>query len=333
MTIGDSIVSVVIPAFNCETTIRQTIEAILQQRFSPRTHIIIVDDGSIDKTAEIVKSYPAVKYIYQKNSGPAAARNRGAQEAAGEYIFFTDADCVPQPEWMARMMPHFRNPEIGVVAGSYGIANPENLLANCIHAEILFRHQKLMPDFPKSFGSYNFCLRKEVFLKAGGFDPVYRFASGEDNDLSYKILKAGYKIYFEKTALVDHYHTEDMRQYFKEQYRHGFWRAKMYHDHLEMWRGDNYTFWKDIIEIPLALFSLLNLFVFLPFPVFVPAAARFSVFSLIFLEVFYGLRMLKGLRKGFFFAFVMLLRAFARTLGFFSGILHFTLPKSFKKSK
>ena len=171
MTIGDSIVSVVIPAFNCETIIRQTIEAILQQRFSPRTHIIIVDDGSIDKTAEIVKSYPAVKYIYQKLR-PAMARNRGPKKQRGIY-FFTDADCVPQPEDGA-MMPHFRNPEIGVVAGSYGIANPENLLANCIHAEILFRHQKLMPDF-KSFGSYNFCSRKEVFLKVGGFDLVYRF--------------------------------------------------------------------------------------------------------------------------------------------------------------
>ena len=87
MTIGDSIVSVVIPAFNCETIIRQTIEAIfLQQRFSPRTHIIIVDDGSIDKTAEIVKSYPAVKYIYQKLR-PAVARNR-AQEAAGNIFFY-----------------------------------------------------------------------------------------------------------------------------------------------------------------------------------------------------------------------------------------------------
>src|SRR3989344_1736966 len=307
-------ISVVIPVFNGETTIGQSLQAVTQQRFHQHIQIIVVDDGSTDKTADIIKSYPTVKYIYQKNSGPAATRNRGAQEASGDFIFFTDADCLPQPEWVVRMMSRFSDPQIGVVAGSYGIANSQNPLANCIQQEILFRHHKLMPDFPKSFGSYNFCARKKVFFEAGGFDPGYRFASGEDNDLSYKILKAGYKIYFERTALVDHYHTEDLDRYLREQFRHGFWRAKMYRNHPDMMRGDDYTFWKDIVEVPLVLLSFLNSLFFLPPLLWLQFAAGISIFLLIFLELFYGFYMLKNFKMGLFFGFVMLLRAFSRTL-------------------
>ena len=95
-------------------------------------------------------------------------------------------------------------------------------MARCIYTEILWRHTRLMPDFPNSFGSYNFCVSKKVFDAVGGFNAAYRNASGEDNDLSYKITKAGWRIYFKRKALVDHYHPTRVVKYLREQFRHGF---------------------------------------------------------------------------------------------------------------
>lgn len=321
-----SSVSVVVPAFNAQTTIRQTIQAILNQTY-PHVQIIIVDDGSEDGTASIVKSFQKINYLYQDNAGPAAARNHGAGAATSEIIFFTDADCAPHPDWIEKILNSFNQPAVGVVCGSYGIANPQSLLARCIHKEILFRHEKLMPDYPEVFGSYNFAVRKKLFDEVGGFNTVYRSASGEDNDLSYKIIKAGYKIFFNKTALVDHFHTTRLIKYLKEQYRHGYWRVKMYQDHPTMMRGDDYTFWKDIVEIPLVLGMITSFtFIFLS-TVWLNILIGACIF-LFSIELFYGLLITKNFYEGIYSGLLMLMRAFSRSLGLLSGITRFFNKKS-----
>ena len=324
-------ISVVIPAYNAQNTIVQTIQAVLEQDFSDELEVIVIDDGSIDATAEKIKSfsverpYRQLKYIYQNNAGPAAARNRGAQEAKGSILFFTDSDCVPQANWIKTMLPHLTQntkEEIAAVSGSYGIANPENLLARCIHREILFRHHHLLPTFPKVLGSYNFCVKRKIFEEVKGFDVAYRNASGEDNHFSYKILQAGYKIYFEKESLVDHYHTVSLKKYLYEQYRHGYWRARMYRQYPAMLRGDDYTFWKDIIEVPLVvmIIGFLILSAFFRASVYIGFSIIFFV-ALWLLDLWFGMRVTGSWGEGIFFGSVMFFRAFARTSGFFKGCL------------
>ena len=181
-------VSVIVPAYNASATIGQTLEALSRQNCFQPFEVIVVDDGSSDNTADIVCSFASVRYVRQENAGPASARNHGAKLAQGEYLAFTDSDCIPHEDWISKLMEGFGQQQVGVVAGSYGIANPEIWLARCIYKEILWRHNTLMPDFPNSFGSYNFCVKKNVFDAVGGFNTAYRHASGEDNDLSYKII-------------------------------------------------------------------------------------------------------------------------------------------------
>jgi glycosyltransferase involved in cell wall biosynthesis len=314
-------VSIVIPAFNCASTIDKTLTAIQRQTHPGPLETIVVDDGSTDQTAAVVKSYPNVRYIYQPNAGPASARNRGAARASHTCIFFTDADCIPHPDWVEKTLQGFHAPAIGAVAGSYGIANPDNRLARCVYAEIRFRHDTLLPAYPKAFGSYNVAIRKELFMEVGGFNETYTHASGEDNDLSYKILKTGHTIFFERRSRVDHHHPTSLRKYLREQFRHGFWRARMYRDHPQMMRGDDYTFWKDICEMPLVLgvsvFALLTLFR-IPFsaPVFI-----FSACALFVLEIFFSWRTAVPVKEKFFLAFVWGARAFFRFFGFSTGIL------------
>lgn len=326
-------VSIIIPAYNAERSIVHTLEAALNAasiyRNMPTSsgegrfvEIIVVDDGSTDRTKDEILRFPTVKYFFQSNAGPASARNRGAEEAEGDILFFTDADCRPYPDWIVAMLPHFEKPQVAVVAGSYGIANPEERLSRCIHQEILFRHTVLMPEYPKYFGSFNFAVRREVFREVGGFDTRYRNASGEDNDLSYKISSRKHKIYFARDALVDHYHTEQLSRYLAEQHRHGFWRVRMYLDHPRMAGGDGYTFWKDIVEIAEAgLVYLGIILIFLGFFIVGLSLAAGALVLLAAVNVLFGIKFTGNFADGLFFGDVMTLRAFSRANGFLSGVL------------
>jgi len=323
-------VTVVVPAYNCEKTILKTIQGLLHQS-TPNIDIIVVDDGSTDQTPQIIKSIDRVKYIRQENAGPASARNLGAYTANSEFIFFTDSDCVPEKNWIEKALKPFHEEKVAVVAGSYGIINEESLLARCIHKEILFRHNKLMPKYPKSFGSYNFGVRKSIFDLVGGFDVHYRQASGEDNDLSYRILKAGYRIYFEAQAVVYHLHQNSLKHYLKEQFRHGFWRSKIYLEHPHMAKGDDYTFWKDALEVPLAWLSTLCLLMSFWGHTFIVTTAVCLTFMFI-LELIFSACIMKSFLETIYYCCVMLLRAFVRSFGFSSGIIYFLSPSKVKKT-
>ncbi len=311
-------VSVIIPAYNAAATIGQAIEAVAAQDYPGSVELVVVDDGSSDGTGDIVSRYSWVRLLRQDNAGPASARNHGARIARGPFLFFTDADCRPRREWIQRMMKGFEGDAgrgVAVVSGSYGIANPGSVLAGVIQAEILFRHKNLMPEFPKFFGSYNFAVRREVFETAGGFNPAYRRASGEDNDLSYKIIACGGRILFLSDACVDHYHQTSLSCYLKEQFRHGFWRVKMYAEHPYMAAGDGYTFWKDAAEVPLvAAHAIVPFF---------PLAGAALMLGFFFFEIFFGFFIMRTGLASIFAGCVFWLRAFARCAGFFTGGLFF----------
>ncbi len=325
------ILSVIVPAYNAQGTIGKTLKALTEQDFSGSFEIIVVDDGSTDQTAEIIRTFPKVQYIYQPNAGPGTARNHGAKVSQGQVLAFTDSDCIPHKDWLTRLMEGFISDDVGVVMGSYGIVNKESLLAFCVYKEIIFRHNKFLSDFPKVFGGYNFCIKKIVFEQVGGFNTSYRNASGEDNDLSYKIISSNWRIYFERKALVDHYHPTQLNKYLKEQFRHGFWRVRMYMDHPGMASGDGYTFWKDIVEIPLSLFIIV--FILLsPFNLISFKDLFFYLFfPFLFLEIFFAQRMLHDINKEFFWGFVMFLRSFSRALGLSTGILYIFIKKNLNK--
>ena len=331
---SEPFVSIVIPAYNCELTIFRVLTAALSQDF-PQNHyeVIVADDGSNDSTFDIVKSFKPVKCFQQKNAGPAAARNRGFKESKGEVVFFTDSDCIPEKDWIKTAVKHLHDPAIAVVCGSYGIANDTHILARCIHKEILFRHRRRMPEYPSSFGSYNFAVRRKVFEEAGGFNEDYPNASGEDNDLSYKILSHGYKIYFERNAIVNHFHPENISKYLKEQFRHGFWRVKMYKDHPAMARGDDYTFWKDIVEPAIVLVAAGSMGLAWGGWEWGQCVALDTLLVLLIIEFFYGFLMTKNTFETLVFGCVMFFRSFARTLGFCCGLPVFCLNFPAKKVK
>jgi hypothetical protein len=162
---------------------------------------------------------------------------------------------------------------------------------------------------------------------------VYRRASGEDNDLSYRIIKKGWRIAFRPQAKVAHYHPERLWQYLMQQYRHGFWRAKLYKAHPDMTGGDDYTRLRDRIEPILVLgilgFSLLA----------VLGITRF-MWPLFFLLILYCSIHLswpvswwlgEGKADALPYGGVTFLRGFTRTVGLGVGFLRFGLKKGPKR--
>jgi glycosyltransferase involved in cell wall biosynthesis len=112
------LVSVIIPAYNCERFIAEAVESVKQQDYEP-IEIIIIDDGSTDGTSSCVKRLGEdICYLYQSNRGPAAARNSGIRVAKGEVIAFLDADDYwPKNKLKIQMARMNRDPEIEVVLG------------------------------------------------------------------------------------------------------------------------------------------------------------------------------------------------------------------------
>ena len=178
------LVSVVIPVFNGERFIKDAIKSVLSQSYRP-LEIIVVDDGSTDKTAENIKEFPAVKYIFQDNQGVSATRNKGLEAAQGELITFLDHDDILLSDSVSRRVV-------------YMLENPEVWCIISKHRSYLEQDFDLPPWILESEfidGAYGFgylMVKKDVFLKTGGFDPKYR--TGELMDFFFRVNDTGQKI-------------------------------------------------------------------------------------------------------------------------------------------
>jgi len=234
--------SVIIPAYNAEETIEQCLTALMKQSIARDSYeVIVVDDGSTDRTGDVVKQFP-VKYIKQQNQGPATARNRGAREAKGEIILFTDADCVPEYNWIEEMVKPFNDPEVMAVKGAYK-TRQKALTARFAQIEFEERFEMLKKaETIDMVDTYSAGYRKSVFLSFGGFDPSFPVANNEDTELSYKISKAGYKMVFNPEAIVYHLnHPDSLKKYTRLKFWRGYWRMMVYKRYPEKMLKDSYT--------------------------------------------------------------------------------------------
>ncbi|MBU6410141.1 MAG: glycosyltransferase family 2 protein [Verrucomicrobia bacterium] len=110
-------VSIVIPAFNEEQSLPDTIRAALAQDY-PDFEVIVVNNASSDRTAEVAARFP-VKLVHESRKGLLWARECGRQNASGDLIANMDADCLPDPGWISAGAPFFRNPAVVAVSGPY----------------------------------------------------------------------------------------------------------------------------------------------------------------------------------------------------------------------
>jgi len=218
-------VSVVIPTWNGGKTIGKCLNALRNQSFGRCFEILVVDDGSTDNTLDVLASYPEVLVISQANAGPASARNRGARDASGEVILFTDDDCAPARDWLTEMLRPFDDPEVVGAKGVYRTHQHE-LVARFVQCEYEDRYRVMSHEPSIDFvDTYSAGFRHRQFTEIGGYDVSFPAACAEDVELSYRMSRKGWKMVFAPAAVVYHQHPCTMGNYLRRKVKFAFWRV------------------------------------------------------------------------------------------------------------
>jgi cellulose synthase/poly-beta-1,6-N-acetylglucosamine synthase-like glycosyltransferase len=299
---------------------------VLSQQGERRLEVLVVNDGSTDQTAAIVQHFPGVRLINQSNAGPAAARNRGAHEAKGSIILFTDDDCVPAEGWLTAMLAPFGDPGVVGAKGVYR-TNQSALIARFVQIEYESRYRLMANRERIDFiDTYSAAFRRDRFLDMGGYDTSFPVACAEDIELSYRMSARGWKMVFVPAAVVYHTHPDSLWAYLKKKYKFAFWRMLAVRKNPAKAVKDSHT--PQIMKLQLLFLPLLVVSLWIDLvrhrsaylPGFVIVAFLFSTIPFTFRAI------QRDPVVGPLTPLILALRACAQLIGVVSGFLH-TLRK------
>lgn len=326
-------VSVIIPAYNAAATLPDCLQS-LQQQTLPRERyeIIVVSDGSSDRTTAVAQSSGTDQVIAIAHSGPAAARNAGIAVARGGIILFTDTDCQPAADWIECMCEPFQDPQVDGVKGVY-YTRQRSLVARFVQLEYEDKYDRMAGQERIDFvDTYSAAYRRRVFEQNQGFDPYFPRASGEDIELSYRLARQGHKLVFAPKAAVFHQHVDTIWKYLCRKYYVGFWRVRMYALHPGKMVADSHT--PQTLKLQLLLVALLlgSLVLSILYPRTLLLSASIGAVFLLSTIPF----VIKSLRRDAVVALLspwfLLLRALVLGVGFAVGILWNLKPELGRKS-
>jgi glycosyltransferase involved in cell wall biosynthesis len=183
-------VSVIIPSYNYADYISACVQSVLAQTFTD-FELIVVDDGSQDNTAEMVKCFsdPRVRYIYQKNSGLPGARNTGIRASRGKMLAFLDSDDKYHPRKLEIQTAFLQqNPEVGLAYGSRFVVNSEDHILFLRRAPATVSLADLVTGYP--FAPSDVVMRREWAEQVGLFDESY-VRNSEDLNFHIRLLLTG----------------------------------------------------------------------------------------------------------------------------------------------
>lgn len=219
------LISVVVCAYNAEATLDGCLASFLTAAY-PCFEVIVVNDGSRDRTGAIADEYAArrpdmFQVLHQPNLGLSAARNAGLGAASGELVAYTDSDCYVDPDWLTYMAWAFQDERFAAVGGR-NVAPPEdNRVAACVAVSPgAPTHVLLSDDVAEHIPGCNMAFRTEVLESIGGFDTSYRTA-GDDVDACWRIMDQGRLIGFSAAMFVWHHRRNTVGAYFKQQKGYG----------------------------------------------------------------------------------------------------------------
>ncbi|HKP46344.1 MAG TPA: glycosyltransferase [Pyrinomonadaceae bacterium] len=231
-------VSVLVPAYNEELVIRNTIDSLLASEYGSY-EIIVIDDGSRDRTSEVVRDSFAnnerVKLLSVANAGKAAALNLGLQRSRGEIVIALDADTLFAPQTLGSLAHRFYDPKIGAVAGNAKVGNRINLVTRWQALEYItsqnmdrraFASLNCITVVPGAVGAW----RRDLLEQAGGF-PGDTLA--EDQDLTLRIRRLGFNIGYEENAIAWTEAPDRVRTLARQRFRWAYGTLQCMRKHLD----------------------------------------------------------------------------------------------------
>ena len=271
-------VSIIVPGYNEEVTVFKTINSLLKTDY-PVFEIIFVDDGSKDKTLEIVSAafgnHPQVKILTKPNGGKATALNYGIKRSTYDFAVCIDADTQLQTDAVYHLMTYFTDAEIGAVAGTVKVGNEVNLITRWQSIEYITAQNMDRRAFdllnsitvvPGAIGAF----RKEAIEEAGGFTSD---TLAEDCDLTMRILKEGYIIKNCGEAIAYTEAPETIEMLVKQRFRWSFGVMQSFWKHRKALLNSRYRFFGMVGMPNILIFQII-------LPLFSPLADLMMILSL-----------------------------------------------------
>ncbi len=296
--------SVVVCSYNGEAGLPRCLDALAGQAIRQRLEVIVVDDGSADRTGDVARAHGATVIRHRVNRGLAAARNTGLRAASAPIVAFVDDDCEPEPDWAQRLLAGYGKGVIGVGGPVVPVA-PDGFMAGYLQ-----RHNPLRPlelDLARSdrlgyrfllylkrqwaageahgqrdvygFVGANMSFRRQAVIAAGGFDERFRFGA-EEGDLCRRLarLLPSFRLVFTPQARVGHHFEPSLRDTLRRSRSYGLGSARLY----RKWPGLRPALfpWPVLVLMMLAgsvFFPVLAAAAFAAPLVLYPAAARIAL--------------------------------------------------------
>jgi len=219
----DLFVSVVIPTYNRSTKLSLCLISLFNQTYPKDMYeIIIINDGSIDNTEDILKKFEmqalcGFKWFTQENQGIAIATNSAISRSKGDIICFTGDDCIAEIDWISNLVNGFNDENIGAVGGKVISYQSNTLIQQFIEDSRILNQETFFKRNTLITGSAAY--RRKVLVQIGGLDNHLNACI--DLDLSIKTQLLGYKLQYVPDAVVHHDHPATVKGLFSQQYRNG----------------------------------------------------------------------------------------------------------------
>ncbi|SMD36107.1 Glycosyltransferase, GT2 family [Reichenbachiella faecimaris] len=301
--------SVIIPVFNRPDEMKEMLDSLQKQTEKP-FEIVLVEDGSTQKSDFLIGDYDlTIEYFFKPNTGPGDSRNFGMKKAKGDYFLFFDSDCVLPEDYFEKLEaaieelqpdafggPDAAHPSFSNVQKAINYAMTSFFTTGGIRGgkKQLDRYQ------PRSF---NMGLKRVVYEKVGGFSDIH---PGEDPDLSFRIMAAGFKVSLIHEAKVYHKRRIDFGKFLKQVYKFGVVRVI-----LNRWYPGSD---KMVYFLPsIFLFSLVGLLIL------APLSTGMSLLPIAFFILLIGIDALRS--NSFLVALLAIPASFIQLVGYGYGFL------------
>jgi GT2 family glycosyltransferase len=242
MTAPTPRVSVIIPVYRDWDGLRITLDALARQTLPPSQFEIIVADNA----PEVATQKPeGVRYCHQPHGYSYSARNAGAATARAPVLAFTDADCAPDPDWLATGLAHLEATGADLVGGHIAISPAPTNWAGKHFACFALRQQDIFREH-RALATANLMARRSAFERIGGFDE--RFQSGGDWDFCRRAAEAGLRLEYCNEAVIRHPPCPSRRKLFMRNRRIAGGKVDLHFRYANPPRKPDLRFWWNALK-------------------------------------------------------------------------------------
>jgi len=319
--------TIIVPSFNRVDEIKDllvSVEALVFNR--NQFELIIVDDGSTDNTIEFCRSRQVpsdldFKFLTQENQGPGAARNKGMENATGDFFIFIDSDCTVPPHWLSEIDQQINAEKADAFGGPDSFHEDFSPLLKAINYSMTSfvttgglrgkKGRKLARFYPRSF---NMGLSRKLWQKIGGFGSLRH---GQDIEYSNRIIKSHARVSFVEQAFVYHKRRTNLRRFYRQVYNWGVARVNLYKiDHAML---------EPLHAMP-ALLTLLTILI-LVLAIFIGLfrwmvlAGLIFTFLIVVYSIIDAIRIYKDIKPALLVPFIIPAQIFGYGLGFINNFI------------